>query len=307
MTKFEKLNFTNDNNFDILLIKQCDINSISWTDPNYLDKIINLDIYNIINTNNNNFLEDITEHLEINKHNEFSNLQIHTQVIAEFPTYIFELLFFICFDKTNKIKQEKEIFNGVASLLNTSEDQIFGNAILFKTYLPQSSLEMKIHDIKKDDIKEILYNRVNTSVVTYDDDTLWNQINVIGDMESFAKNFFDDENFIKIEIPFLLHNINIWYEKPFKNPTTKSSVCGNIIKNSICKCIWFTMISDEYRGSITLDEVQKIIKLSYHMELPYKPKEEWMCDEFDKDKRKLIKNKYRVLDFAYNYFFSNVV
>jgi len=305
--EYTTINFCTENNFYILLIKNRDIQDIAWTDVDYLDKIIDLDIYHTINTNGTKFLEDITEHLEINKYNELCNLQLHTQVIAEFPTHIYELFFFIRFDKNNKIKIEKEIFNGVASLLNTSEDQIFGNAILIKTHLPSDSLDMTIENITKNDIKDILHNRVNTKIVTYDDDLQWQQIIVKGDMESFAKTFFDDENFIKIEIGFLMHNINIWYEKPLKNNENYKSICGNIIKNPLCKCLWFTMISDEYRGSISLEEVEKIIKLSYHIEAPYKPIEEWTFDEVDKDNRKLIKNKYRVLHLAYNYFFSNVV
>jgi hypothetical protein len=30
-------------------------------------------------------------------------------------------------------------------------------------------------------------------------------------MEDYAKTFFDDESYKKIEIGFLHHNINIWY------------------------------------------------------------------------------------------------
>ena len=162
MTEYTKVNFTNENDFDILLLKYTDINSINWNDLDYLDKLINLDTYQIINTNSNKFLDDISEHLEVNKYNEFCNLQIYTQVVAEFSNYIYELLYFVCFDKNNKIIQKKELLNGIGSLLNTNEDQIFNNAILIKTYLPTLSKEMKIHNIIKNDIKEILYNRINT-------------------------------------------------------------------------------------------------------------------------------------------------
>ena len=41
------------------------------------------------------------------------------------------------------------------------------------------------------------------------------------------------------------------------------------------------MNTDEFRGSLSLDEVQKIIKISHHLEFPYTTKDEWIIDEFE--------------------------
>lgn len=296
MSEYTQLKFENDNNFDILLIKYCDINSISWSDSDYLQKLIDLDIYKVINTNSTKFLEDLSDNLEINKYNEFCNLQVHTQIVAEFPTFIYELVYFVIFDKNNKLIQNKELLNGIGSLLNTNEDQIFGNAILMKTYLPTLSKEMTVKDTNIDSIKEILDYRVNTKIVTFDCE--WQENIVKGNLEEFAKEFFDDTYF-KIEIPFLMHNINIWYDTLSINKKN-NNICGKLIDKQINKCIWFTMLSDEFRGSLTLDEVSKIIKLSHTIKFPYSVKKEWVEEENDFLNRKIIKNKYRILDFAYN-------
>ena len=88
MSKYTNLNFSNKNNFDILVIKYSDITSLDWNDPLYLDKLLSLDDYNMVTTNNDTFMDDISIHLEINKYNEFCNVQVNTQIIAEFPNYI---------------------------------------------------------------------------------------------------------------------------------------------------------------------------------------------------------------------------
>ena len=61
----------------------------------------------------------------------------------------------------------------------------------------------------------------------------------------------------------------------------------------------FTMLTDTIRGNITLNEVNKIIKLSTVLEPPYKPDDKWLSDEKDIHGRNIIKNKYRILDNTY--------
>ena len=56
-----------------------------------------------------------------------------------------------------------------------------------------------------------------------------------------------------------MHNINIWYTTAIDGNKT---LCGTLVDKYVDKCIWFTMKSDEYRGNLTLDEVNKIIYLS---------------------------------------------
>jgi hypothetical protein len=280
------LQFENKDNFNFIKIDLNNLEELKWTDPLYLDKILDLNIFTNININSNNFLDIVVEALDVNKYNDNSDAMIETQIIAEFHEFIYEMSYI------NNIKKDDQIKNDLASLLITNGETIYGNAIIFKTFLSVNSDTNIFFNIEKNDIKSILENRVKTSVVIYDGE--WSETVVIGNLEDYAKEFFDD-NFIKYEIPFLKHNINIWYEKLEGCSTI---ICGKLLNKPIYKCLWFTMISDEYRGTLTLDEVTKIIKLSNHLTFPYEPLKEWITDEKDIYGKNKIVNKYRILEKA---------
>jgi hypothetical protein len=316
-----KITFENTNNFNFLVIKNYDISHINWFDIDYTKKLSELDIYHIVSTNSDNFLNDIADHLELRKYNTNSNVQVETQIIAEFPEYTYELLYLTIFDDKNKIRHDMYDINGVGTLLNLKEEHICHNCILLKNYLPKDSYKMIIDNCSINDIKFILDSRVNTKVVIYDNE--WEEKKIIGDLETFATDFFDDQ-WQKLEIPFLKYNINIWYETLsfstkkkdkitlekhcFSNETFNGNnkfICGNLIQKTIYKCIWFTMTTDTYRGNLTLDEVQKIIQLSYKLDFPYQVKKEWENDELDSFQRNIIKNKFRILETAFKELISN--
>lgn len=282
-----QLKFENSDNFNVILIKPDKIDHLNWFDDNYTLNIIELNCYEIINTDKNNFLEIISEKLNLKKFENKSDLEVTTQVICEIPQYIYELIYI------NDLTEKDDEINNVASLLNTNDNKIYGNAFLIKTYVPSLSKSILITDIIIYNIKDILDSRVKTNLVIYDGE--WSNKIVTGNLEDFAKSFFDDE-YKKFETSFLLHNINIWYEL-CDGCSTK--LCGNILERPIYKCIWFTMITDEYRGSIYLNEVEKIINISNKINFPFNPKKEWIDEETDEYSRKVIKNKYKVLDLAY--------
>lgn len=282
-----QLTFENNDDFDIILIKPDTIDHLDWFHENYTLDLIKLDCYEIINANKNNFLEIISKKLNLEKFKDKTNLEVTTQVIFEMPYYIYELIY------VNELTEKDDIINNVASLLNTNENKIYGNAFLMKTFIPSLSKSILITNVAISHIKEILDNRVKTNIVIYDGE--WSNKIVSGNLEEFAKSFFDEE-FKKFETPFLLHNINIWYE-PCDGCSTK--ICGKILERPIYKCFWFTMITDEYRGSIYLDEVKKIIDVSNKMVFPFNAKKEWIDDEKDEFSRKVIKNKYKILDLAH--------
>lgn len=284
--------FENKDDMDILLIKPSDITHLDWLSTTYTQQIIDLPYYNIIKTNPNNFFLDINNYLDIQKFQVFS-FEIITEIISEEPNYLYELLYI---KKINEELIDESEFNGIGSLLNTTTDvKIYGPVIILKTLINSSSKEMIIDNITLNDIKLILDNRIKTKVVIYDDG--WKEDIVIGDMETFANNFFDDNSYKKHESGFLLHNINIWYDTI---DNTKFRICEKLLDKPIYKCIIFTMKSEEYRGNITLDEVNKIIELSKYLNYPFTANNEWIFDEVDKYGRNIIKNKYRVLDHAYN-------
>ena len=283
-----QLTFENNDNFDIILIKPENIDHLDWFHENYTLHLTELNCYETITTNKNNFLEIISSKLNLEKFKDKPGLEVTTQVISEIPNYIYELIYI------DELTEKDDVINNIASLLNTNGNKVYGNAILMKTFIPSLSKSILINNITISNIKEILDNRVKTNVVIYDGE--WSNKIVTGSLEEFAKSFFDEE-YKKFETPFLLHNINIWYE-PCDGCSTKT--CGKILERPIYKCIWFTMITDEYRGSIYLDEVKKIIDVSNKMEFPFNAKKEWIDDEKDEFSRKVIKNKYKVLDLAHH-------
>lgn len=283
-----QLIFENNDNFDIVLIKPETIEHLNWFHENYAQHITELNCYEIINTDKNNFLGVISNKLNLEKFKDKTNLEVTTQVICEIPNYIYELIY------VDELTENDDVINNVATLLNTNCNKIYGNAILMKTFIPSLSKSILITNITISNIKDILEGRVKTNIVIYDGE--WSNKIVIGNLEDFAKDFFDEEH-KKFECPFLLHNINIWYE-PCDGCSTK--LCGKILERPIYKCIWFTMITDEYRGSIYLDEVKKIINVSNKLNFPFTAKKEWIDDEKDEYSRKVIKNKYKILDLAYH-------
>jgi len=283
----QTLHFENKNDFSFLTVCINNLESLKWSNPTYLDDILNLDIHQIVNTNPKNFLNDVIKYLDFNDYNENSDLMIETQLISEFPEFIYEMIYI------NNIKKDDKIKNDLATLLIINGEIIYGNIIILKTSLPKYTDNLIFINTEKLDIKNIFENRINTKVVIYDGE--WSETIVIGKIEDYAKDFFDD-TYLKFEIGFLKHNINIWYEKL---DGCNSSICGKILEKPIYKCIWFTMVNDEYRGSLSLDEVIKIILLSHKLNNPYEPFAEWILDEKDDLGRNKIKNKYRILEKAY--------
>ena len=61
---------------------------------------------------------------------------------------------------------------------------------------------------------------------------------------------------------FLNHNLNIWY---ITNEYGTDEI-SNLVDGKVEIAVFFTMISEEYRGNITLEEINKIVKLSNVMD-----------------------------------------
>jgi len=288
----DKIIMENNNIFDCLVIKSGTIQQIPWIDPNYAGKLMELDLFKIVKTNTDNFIEVITTNLNINKY-KIKDLNVKTEIIAEEPYYLYEMLY-VDLEKATEYHKDEDL-NELASLININGDKIYSNAIIFKNYLPSLSDSMTLCTITKDDLKRVLHDRVYTSIVICDDDELFED-KVVGDINQYAAVFFNNDKIEKIELPFLMHNINIWYSV---SKYGNYNLCGNLIDKPIDKCIWFSMKSEEFRGNLTLDEVKKIISLSKIL-TDYKTPDELLEEKNDNLGRKIIYNKYKVLDWVYN-------
>lgn len=293
----EKIVMEEVKDFNIMVITKGSIKHISWIDPDYSKKILDpqLNIYEIVKTNPDNFNEIMATKFNVDSYiiEKDTDLSIKKEIIADEMNYVYEILYIDMEKHKNYIKEEN--INELASLINTNGDTIYSNAIIFKNYIPSLSDSMQLVDMSSEDMERILYDRVHTKVVTFDDDGNWKEIRVVGDLMSFASEFFDDGSIVKKEIPFLMHNLNMWY-------TTFDygrMPCSKLINRKIDKAIFFTMKSDEFRGNLSLDEVKKIVKLSDKLESYITP-EEYTVEKTDNLGRKIIYNKYKVLDEMYN-------
>lgn len=281
--------------FDCLVIKPGSISHLVWSDPTYTKKLTQLDLFESVTVNQDNFFEVLATKLNVNAYTDVKNMSVKNEIVGEEPYYLYELLYV---DLENEKQHHKnENLNELASLINTNGEKIYSNAILFRNYLPSLSNSMCLSTVTKADLERVLYERVHTKVVLWDE--IFREDFVVGDLNEYARVFFDGEHFEKLEIPFLMHNVNIWYQVDSTGGLLGKKICGDIIKSPIERCIWFTMKSDEYRGSLTIDEVSKIIYLSKIL-TNYQTPSEYTEEKTDGLGRKIVYNKYKVLDDMYN-------
>lgn len=291
----EKVTLEKNEVFDCLIIKPGKISHLVWSDPAYTKKLCELNLFESVTVNQDNFFEVIATKLDVNAYSDISNMTVKNEIVGEEPNYLYEMLY-IDLEKETKYHTDANA-NELASLININGDKIYSNAILFRNYLPSLSDSMTLSTVTKNDLQRVLYERVHTKVVIWDE--TFREDYVIGDLNDYAKVFFDGEHFEKLEIPFLMHNINIWYQPDVTGGLVGGKVCGDIIKNPIERCIWFTMKSDDFRGNLTINEVKKIIYLSKIL-TNYQTPSEYTEEKNDSLGRKIIYNKYKVLDNMYN-------
>ena len=290
----DKVNMDDNELIECLVIKQGQINNISWKDPEYINRIIDLNLIESIFVNGKTFLDSLAKNLGVDKF-KIKNMSAKTEIVGEEPYYLYELIYI---DLENDIiYHTNDNINDIANLISINGDTIYSNAILFRSYIPSLTDSMNLCNMSKNDLKRLLYNRAHNIIVIGDSfENKFIEDTVIGDMQIFAKKFFEGEDFKKIEFPFLMHNINIWYTIGI----IENNFCGNLINNKfIDKCIWFTMRTDVFRDNLTLDEVIKIINLSLKID-NYKTPSELIEEKIDNLGRKIIFNKYKVLDKIYN-------
>lgn len=278
-----------------MIISPNKIKEIDWMKEDYLDILLEGDYIEIMKSNPENFITDVGINLNITN---YKYPDVKTVLFYEEPNYHYELMY------VNMLPEYKkdEIDNEFSLLLqNYGDEKIYGNVILLKTYVPINNITKNVFsNISKDDIKRILYDRVHTRVITYDNGD-YDEKRVFGPMDNYAENFFDEEdkyNIQKIELAFLSHNINIWFTK---FDYGEEGICGDLLKHiRINKCIVFTLIDDNYRGNLSMDEFKKIKFLSNKLNNNFLTPEEISKDEKDSLGRDIIKNKYRILELMYN-------
>jgi hypothetical protein len=300
MTTLDELSFDakavtmeNNSEFSIFILEQNEISNLDSTHSNYLDKLIDSDFIKEGKINPNTYMEDVGKNLSLTP-TGFYDLKV--SLFFEDRENIYEIIYLNYEPPEEKDIDENKItltINELASLLIINGDKVYGNALILKTKLPIDDYSMRYENLEKKDIKKILERRINTKIIVYEDD--YKEIDLVGNIETFAEEFFEKRHFKRLEIPFLKHNINIFYTV---FDYGEENICGTIIKEKIDKCIWFSMYSAEYSCDLSLDDVKKIIFLSDKLD-KYDTPEEYVKEEKDEMNRRLIKNKYRILERVY--------
>lgn len=287
----DKVKFENNNCFDIMIIKPNNIESLDYNNPGYVTKLVGESFNVIEKISPENFLENLAKNLRVDEF-EGEDRNIVTQVFYDKPEYFYEMMFL---DVRTKNLKNSENENQFGSMLNKEGEKIFGNVIIMKTYIPNDKeSSMIFSDISRDDLFEILDSRANSKVVIFQDGE-FREEKVRGDMDIYCKHLFQEDYFQKKELNFFHHNLNIWY---LKDDDYGTELSKKLVPNKVECAVFFSMISEKYRGNITLDEVKKIVELSKSLE-NFNLRKEWVEEEKDELNRRIIKNKYRVLDYAW--------
>jgi hypothetical protein len=188
-------------------------------------------------------------------------------------------------------------FNNLATILNVNGEPIHGAAVILKNFIDTITTTRYFEDMTTSELHKILHFRAYVQVVVWENDNdIWREEEFYGDIDTYAKRFFEEEKYSSMEIAFLKHNLNILY---LKSEYGKENACGSLLSCKVEKIIIFTMLTSSIRGNITKQEVEKIIELSTILPPPFKPDNKWFDDEKDEHNRVLIKNKYRILDNVY--------
>jgi hypothetical protein len=275
-----------DKDFNIMIIEpnSFDFNNIDWNGPDYCQIIISQPFIKTIEVTNKNLLPKIQEILNANE----SNI-IVPDIIGEEYYHNYEMIFI---DTLNK-KSDLPV-NSLGSMLSINGEIIRGTAILIKNHIPTLSNDRYVDNMTSSELYKLLYNRAINKVVVWDE--MWRESEVFGDINVYADKFFDGEKYDKLEIGFLKHNLNIWYQK---SDYGNDNLCGKLMDCKVEKILIFTMITKEKRGNISKLELEKILKLSTVLTPPYDADTKWDEEEKDEHNRIIIKNKYRVLDTVY--------
>jgi hypothetical protein len=291
----KKYTFFNDKPFYVLLVENGDfqLNKYDWNNPNYIQNLISQPFISTHQVTSDSFFPFLKEKLKLKDDN-----LVVTQIIGEEPGHNYELLYIDSTFKNSGLE-----INHFNTLLNSNGEVIYGPAVIIKNYV--STLENKIYfeDMTSNELYKVLHDRGFNKVLSWNDEAeKWSVEEVYGPIDKFAETFFEGEKYQTSEIAFLKHNLNILY---LKSQYGKDNIMGSLLNCKVEKILVYTMLTNEIRGNLTIDELQKIIKLSLILTPPFKPENKWFEDEKDEHGRTIIKNRFRVLDSVFKDNISN--
>lgn len=281
------------NTLEVVIIKPNVVEHIDYNRVDYISEILSVDCYETVTTT----VEDIG--LVFAKYlNSENYIGCHAQTNICYDTS--EYLYEICYLDIPNDKKCTETYNQIASILDITNQQIFGNAVLIKTHLPINNMDMNLVNFTKDDIKQILESRVNHYGVFIDTDKNMKSIN-FRDLEPKLRELLDEEpkDLSKIEIPFLKHNFIMYYCKD--SVDEENTLVNDISQKKIYGDVFIvSMLTDTIFTNISIQEVKKMLAISKFGEDAWKISEDDDKEEKDEMGRILIKSKHRILHNRFN-------
>ncbi len=282
---------TEESTFDVLLIKPNNIQHLDYNNVSYISDIINMNCLEIISTDSSKIAHVFADNL--NPKNIDDCIAV-TNICYETIDKIYE----ICFLDVPKEHKTKENLNDIATMLDITEEKIYGNAILLRTNLPLENYSMKLIDSSKESIKTILDARVNHKGVFIGDDNEMKEMN-FRDINTKLKELFGDINDVtKYEIPFLKHNFTMYYIK--NSYENENKIVKNISESTIYGDVFITsMLTNKMFTDITITEVEKMLVISKYGSDMWTSKTSDDNIEKDSMDRNIIKSKFRILHNKY--------
>lgn len=283
--------FPEQESFKFLLIKNKDISMIRYDNPEYKKIICSLDIYEEVETTSGDFFDTLYQKMDFESLKKRGKpFGLNTQIVATTPTHIIEM---IHIDLVPNDLPEN-LYNGVANMLKMDNQLIFGNCVLIKTEVPLDNDKIKMVNCNRNDLHDLMENRVRHKGVSVDDD---GEVNEFTWYYEDPKKFIDEfmtQDFKFLELGFLKHNLQIYYTPGKKNDLEK------LIDDKYDQIIILTKLTDYYYGNFTLEEfndIKKLLSCECPLEIPEKWTEEFKVktEELKKENRKFIFNKYKAL------------
>ncbi len=92
----EKVTMEKNEVFDCLVIKPGKISQLVWSDPAYTKKLCQLDLFDSVTVNQDNFLEVLATKLDVSAYSDVKNISIKNEIVGEEPYYLYEMLYSYC-------------------------------------------------------------------------------------------------------------------------------------------------------------------------------------------------------------------
>jgi hypothetical protein len=253
----------------------------------------------IISVDKDSFMEKSVEKINLdNKH--YGDVRD----CYEDPNNIYQVMFRLISQYDNRTNLKNNV---LASLITNEKELIYGNVILFKTNLPKENYEMSnIDTVENDIINLIMNNLYHTGVYIDNDNTIQqiffnNSLEIVDPTHKFNKRN-DIEQLMKNENYGLKNNEILKYKIQFIFDTNSCENINEPLSRIICAPIRGKgiMISpcenDNSFYDLGKDEIVDLLKISPD----YKLSKEEYSDIKNDNGYKIIKNKYRIVNFRLN-------